>query len=74
MQIGNPKVVREMIWTCSNIAGDSTEMAIKLVQNEIFDMITLHLENCDIFIRKEAVYTISNILTTLDPKDTLKLL
>ena len=49
-------------------------MAIKLAQNEIFDMITMHLENCDIFIRKEAVYTVSNILTTLDPKDTLSLL
>jgi len=58
--------MKELLWSCSNItAGTEQEIITFINHKDILDKILLLMNSSNIQVRREAVYVITNILTTM---------
>ena len=62
-----PILKREIFWGLSNLACQSNEVARALVDHPIYEQIKAALADGDVGIRREAIVTMSYILTEWQP-------
>ena len=60
-------ISKEVLWGLSNIACSDPHSVDHLVNHQIFKSIQLHMKSTDIAVRRESLYTVSNIITTHNP-------
>ena len=64
---GIPYHSREVLWGLSNIACSDQQAVDHLVNHQIFQSVQLHMASTDLSVRREALFAISNTITTCHP-------
>ena len=65
--VSTPHVRKEILWALSNLACHSSQVTKTLVEHPIYKQVVNTLGSTDIGLRKEAIFTISNILEDWKP-------